>query len=340
MSSTPPTTATTTATATDAAPARSDTASAATGTTSAATRSARTPRRATATRRTATAHASNPFQFFALRVLRSQRLSRSLLRVTLGGEELRRFASAGRDQRIKLFLPHPHQEAPVLPVEADELWFPRWQAMDPAERAVMRSYTIREQRRMPDEVDIDFALHGDTGPASRWAARARPGDQVTLLGPVAEDNAGMDFRPPPDADWVLLAADETALPAVAGILDWLPPGTRARVWIEVPHTEDQITLSTRADATITWLSRDQAPGPRSTELLPNAIRNADLPGGTPYAWIAGESAMVRSLRRHLVRERQIDRRRVKFTGYWRLGATEEDLLNEAVATGNQSPKDD
>lgn len=312
----------------------------------AASRSARTPQRATTTTRTTTkqptasAQVSNPFRFFSLRVLRSQRISRSMLRVTFGGDELWQFASAGRDQRIKLFLPHPHQEAPLLPEQTDELWFPRWQAMDPAERAVMRSYTVREQRRMPDELDIDFALHGDTGPASRWAARARPGDQVSVLGPVVEDNAGMDFRPPPESDWVLLAGDETALPAVAGILDWLPPGTRAHVWLEVPHAEDKTPLATRAEVTITWLSRDQAPGPRRTDLLVDAIRNADLPDGTPYAWIAGEAAMVRSLRRHLVREREMDRRKVKFTGYWRLGATEEDLLKEAVTTGDRTARED
>ncbi|MBI9115874.1 siderophore-interacting protein [Sanguibacter suaedae] len=41
-----------------------------------------------------------------------------------------------------------------------------------------------------------------------------------------------------------------------------------------------------------------------------------------YAWIAGEAAVVRELRRHLVRDLGIDRRSVAFMGYWRRGRAE------------------
>lgn len=137
----------------------------------------------------------------------------------------------------------------------------------------------------------------------------------------------MGFRPPPDTDWVLLAADATALPAAAGILAWLPEGTRVRAWIEVPHEDDRIELPTAADADVVWLVR--APGTRPG-LLVDAVRAADLPEGRPYAWLAGESGAVRALRRELVGERGHDRGRVEFTGYWRPGASEEDLRAEAV----------
>ena len=38
-----------------------------------------------------------------------------------------------------------------------------------------------------------------------------------------------------------------------------------------------------------------------------------------YFWIAGESAVVTTLRRHLVRDLGIDRTQVAFMGYWRTG---------------------
>ena len=38
-----------------------------------------------------------------------------------------------------------------------------------------------------------------------------------------------------------------------------------------------------------------------------------------YAWIAGESRMVTTLRRCLVNEVEMDRRQVAFMGYWRHG---------------------
>ncbi|GAB2782805.1 siderophore-interacting protein [Streptomyces daliensis] len=274
---------------------------------------------------------SVPFQFFDLHVVRTLRLGPTMLRVTFGGECLKEFASGGRDQRFKLFLPQPGQEAPVVPVEAGNDWFPQWRAMDPSVRGIMRSYTVREQRRVPqEEVDIDFALHGDLGPASRWAQRALPGDKVMLLGPVVEDNGGVDFRPPAGTDWVLLSGDETALPAVAGILAWLPPGTPAKVWLEVPHADDIQDLPTFADADITWLVRDNTPQHR-TDFVLGSVSAASLPPGTPYAWIAGEAGTVKALRRHLVKERGFDRKAVKFTGYWRLGASEEQLVEEAVS---------
>ncbi|OEU98426.1 MULTISPECIES: siderophore-interacting protein [Streptomyces] len=280
-----------------------------------------------------------PFEFFALHVVRTRRLGPTLLRVTFGGEGLDLFASGGRDQRVKLFLPQPGQTAPVVPVEAGTEWFAEWRAMDENIRGIMRSYTVRALRKgsrygAADELDIDFALHGEIGPASRWALRAAPGDRVTLLGPVVEDNGGVDFRPPEGTDWVLLSGDETALPAIGAVLEWLPTGMPVRVFVEVAHREDIQDLPTLSDARISWLVRDEsgdrAAGSR-TEHAVSAVRSAGLPSGTPYAWLAGEAGTVKALRRHLVNERGFDRRSVTFTGYWRAGTSEEQLVAEALA---------
>ncbi|KIZ17837.1 siderophore-interacting protein [Streptomyces natalensis] len=279
---------------------------------------------------TTAAPATAPFRFFDVHVTGVRRLSPSMVRITFGGERLDELASGGRDQRFKLFLPQPHQDRPVF-TDTSEGWYATWRAQDPAERPLMRSYTISEQRPGTGEFAVDFALHGaghgaaGGGPAARWAAGARVGDRLTVLAPVVEDNGGVDFRPPPGTDWILLTGDETALPAIAGILAWLSPGTRARVWIETAHADDRRPLPTFADAEVTWLVRN-APGQ-----LPDAVRAAELPEGTPYAWIAGEAGTVREVRRHLVRERGFDRRAVKFTGYWRRGASEEELLAELTA---------
>ncbi|MFB7130264.1 siderophore-interacting protein [Streptomyces sp. NPDC056237] len=270
-----------------------------------------------------------PFRFFDLTVLRTRRLGPSMLRVTFGGPGLDGFAAGGRDQSLSLFLPHPGQAEPVVPVGEDGNWFATWRALPENVRAVMRSYTVRAQRHTPDgatEIDIDFALHGDGGPACRWAAAASPGAPLKALGPAVEDNTAVRFRPPQDTDWVLIWADETALPAASAALEWLPAGMRARVWLEVQHTEDRQALNTAAKARISWLVRDEG-APSALE----AVRAAELPEGTPYVWIAGESSQVRALRRHLVQERRFDRRRVTFVGYWRRGMSEEQLRETATA---------
>ncbi|MFI0988182.1 siderophore-interacting protein [Streptomyces exfoliatus] len=265
-----------------------------------------------------------PFQFFRLQVDRTRRLGPSLVRVTFTGDDLKNFAAGGRDQSLSLFLPHPGQEAPVLPpLDNPDMYaiLGAWRALPEDERAVMRSYTVREQRTEPvNEVDIDFALHEDGGPACRWAAQAKPGDRVVVLGPAVADNTGVRFRLPEDADSVLIWADETALPAASAILEWLPAETRAQVFLEVPYSGDRAELATRADATVTWLVREEG-APSAVD----AVRDAELPGEAPYVWIAGESGAVKALRRHFVRERELDRRRVTFVGYWRKGLSEDAL---------------
>ncbi|MFJ8695588.1 siderophore-interacting protein [Streptomyces roseolilacinus] len=286
--------------------------------------------------------AAPPFNFFPLQVVRTRRLGPSLVRVTFtgaGDEDLSGFASGGRDQSLSLFLPHPGQPEPVLPPVVDgDLYgaLGAWRAMPDDVRAVMRSYTVREQRRADDrttEVDIDFAVHEDGGPACRWALRAGQGDRVAVLGPAAEDNTGVRFQPPADADEVLMWADETALPAASAILEWLPAGTKARVWLEVPHAGDRIEPRTAADATVTWLVRDEG-APPAVE----AVRAAEVTGSAPYVWLAGESGAVKALRRHFVNERGFDRRRVTFVGYWRRGLS-EDALREVPETESETAAD-
>ncbi|WP_329534034.1 siderophore-interacting protein [Streptomyces sp. NBC_01450] len=276
-----------------------------------------------------------PFRFFSLQVVRTRRLGPSLVRITFAGADLAAFASHGRDQSLSLFLPHPGQTQPLVPCELGDGWWQGWRELPDDERAVMRSYTLRalrpDARGRTSEIDIDFVLHGvepdaevPAGPASRWASGAAAGDRVVLLGPAVEDNRAIRFRPPADTDLVVLWADETALPAASAILESLPPGTRARAWLEVQHAEDIQDLFVTAEAEITWLVRDDG-----SPMAVDAVRAAELPPAeNPYAWIAGESGCVKEMRRHLVRERGIDRRRVAFVGYWRRGLTEEQLREQ------------
>ncbi|MFK4069132.1 siderophore-interacting protein [Streptomyces sp. NPDC029674] len=269
----------------------------------------------------------SPYRYFDVQVLRTEHITPAMIRVTFGGADLPRMAAGGPDQRIKIFLPHPGQDSPVMPDTgsgdvAD--WYAAWYALDPSVRGIMRTYTTRRLRRDPDELIVDFAVHDPApspadGPATSWARTARPGARIGVLGPVEEENAAYDFRLPQDTDWLLLAADESALPAVANILEKLPTGLPTRVWIELHDLADRQDLPTEADAEIHWLTREGA--------TTAAIRGADLPEGTPYAWIAGESATVKAVRRHLVGDRGFDRKKVTFSGYWRKGTTTDQLID-------------
>jgi NADPH-dependent ferric siderophore reductase len=80
-------------------------------------------------------------------------------------------------------------------------------------------------------------------------------------------------------------------------------------------------LDCPAGAHVTWLCRGDAPA--GGGVLRDAIARTEFPAGRPYAWLAGESSAVVELRRHLVRERGLDKSDVYFSGYWLLGGAIE-----------------
>lgn len=293
---------------------------------------------------------------FAVRVARLQRLSPSFLRVTFAGADLDEFSTNGYDQRIKVMLPLPGRGIDDCPTDPD--WYGAWRQL-PADRQMhLRTYTIRALRPQLREVDVDFVLHGATGPASAWAESAAVGDEVVLIGPNARfagPTGGYEWHPPVNASCLLVAGDETAVPAVCAIVEQLPPGRRAHVLLEVPDAADVLNVAAPAGVRLTWLPRSTgggAPAPRGarlTEAVTAAVAElADATGPAPvatledvdvdsgilwevpaeatpagssgiYAWLAGEAGVVKALRRHLVQTVGIDRRSVAFMGYWREG---------------------
>ncbi|WP_213814233.1 siderophore-interacting protein [Glaciihabitans sp. dw_435] len=240
-------------------------------------------------------------------------------------------------------------------------WYARWRALPEHLQNPFRTYTVRAIRPAQRELDVDFVSHGDGGPAARWLLGATVGDELVIVGPDSRSTGwaiGLDWHPG-DATHLLLAGDETAAPAICSILESLPSGTHATAFIEVPTEEDFLPLTVAEGCRVVWLGRgDQAHGSRldpavrawvdehhalimptlehapqdladvdvDTELLwdsPEVQANAPVAAGHDfYAWLAGEAGVIKLLRRFLVAETGIDRSRVAFMGYWRLGKAE------------------
>ncbi|MBB3052763.1 NADPH-dependent ferric siderophore reductase [Prauserella isguenensis] len=266
------------------------------------------------------------FTFRRLTVSATRRLTPHLVRVTFTGDDLRGFVTAAPDQYVKVFFPRGGRTRPELPppIEGDTTsWYRTYLAMPDEVRPPMRTYTVRAFRPERRELDIDFVLHPDGGPASTWAAGASAGDEVALMGPH-----GL-YAVPGDTAWQLLVGDESAVPAIAAILEQLPADACARVFIEVGDPGDRIDLSCpAADVDVRWIVR----GPDAYgDAVLDAVRTADLPTAAPYAWLAGEAELVKFARRHLVRDRGVDKRAITFTGYWRCGRSEEDVGRDGLA---------
>lgn len=292
-------------------------------------------------------------------VVAVERLAPHFVRVTFTGPDLDVFGTAGLDQRIKLILPLPDGSLSDIgqddPAAVDDgSWYLRWRSVPGASRSPLRTYTVRRIDPVARRLVVDFVVHHDAGPAGSWAESAAAGQELVIVGPDerSEDRrSGLDWHPG-TAQRVLLAGDETATPAICAILESLDDSYDVDAFLEVPTAADRLDLDVPGHFRVTWLARDARPHGESlmsavsawTDASPDVLAKAAAPrtqdlvdvdvdidllwdspadaDGDFYAWIAGEAAMVKGLRRHLVQGCGVDRKRVAFMGYWRLGQSE------------------
>ncbi|MCP9623854.1 siderophore-interacting protein [Nocardia otitidiscaviarum] len=220
------------------------------------------------------------------------RLTDHLIRVHLGGPE---FAT---------FQPNDFTDAYV------KLLFPG------EDGATMRTYTVRSVDPQAQQIAIDFVYHGDEGVAGPWAATARPGDVIEMFGP------GGAYAPRPDADWHLLAGDESALPAIAAACAAMPAAAVGRVFVEIAGPADELDFERPDGVRLTWIHRGTAaPG----EKLVAAVRAEPWLDGQVQVFIHGEAqAVMHQLRPYIRKERGISAEWASsISGYWRRGRTEE-----------------
>ncbi|MDQ6523077.1 siderophore-interacting protein [Nocardioides sp. LHD-245] len=317
--------------------------------------------------------ATLPMLLTEVEVLEVERVSPSFVRVALGGDALAELGPDGPvyDQRIKLIFPNAAGTLPSF-ADADESWWTTWMEIPEHERGSMRTYTIRDvlgdgadTRLVVDIVVHDADGHGDAdlldGAGNRWALQAAPGQRLVAMAPRKGHEFGGIEWSPGDASRLLLVGDETAVPAIRGVLRDLPADATGAAYVEVPVAADIQELVAPAGVSVTWLPRDG--GARGEELhtavlahltgtapveaivvsdeeidpdlwetpvhsssgeevaAETAVPTGDAPYAGLYAWIAGESKVVTGLRRKLVNDLGLDRRQVAFMGYWREGVS-------------------
>ncbi|MFJ9695625.1 siderophore-interacting protein [Kitasatospora sp. NPDC101183] len=257
-------------------------------------------------------------------VVEARRITPRTARITFEAEALADSVGTAPDQQLKLCFPRPGQAVPELPAPAEDpmSWYRAYLAIPEPRRPLMRSFTLRHRRPGTRLIEVDFVLHEGAGPASAWALRAAPGQRLGMVGPSALYAPPVPFAAAAAAaDWVLLAGDESALPAIATLVGALPREARALAFVEVADVRERQPLDGPPGLTVRWLHRDGAP---EGVALTAALTAAELPPGRPYAWLAGEAGAVRALRRHLVTERGVAKEAVEFSGYWRHRLTQDD----------------
>lgn len=175
-----------------------------------------------------------------------------------------------------------------------------WVALTVPGQFQTRYYTVRSWDQ--GELTLDIVVH-DHGLVTEWASTDCVGQTVTVSDPKGS------FDMPTGAAWLLLVGDLTALPAIARILETAAVPVKA--WVEVPDEP----IRSYVDGDITWTT-----APDGVETATAAIVEAiDWPEGDGYFWMAGESAQMRAIRKHLMREVQLPTSAYDVMGYWRGG---------------------
>ena len=251
--------------------------------------------------------AGTPVFFREITVMSSTPISPHMHRLRFAGTDLGRFTHGGLHMR--LLLP-PRGRQPVWPsIGADGLLV--WPSDEDA--LTVRVYTIRAVDAASGWLDVDFVLHpGQDTPAATFAQNAEPGDVLGMIGPGGGEA--------PVVGTLLLVGDDTALPAIARILEHMPPSSRAEALIEVDGPEDRIALAQGDNIDVTWLYRhDREAG--TAGLLPAALRERShmaLADGL-FVWAGCEFGDFREIRKIVRKEWGLARDRHLVTAYWRRG---------------------
>ncbi|AUG29278.1 MULTISPECIES: siderophore-interacting protein [Microbacterium] len=275
------------------------------------------------------------YSAFPVTVARVRDVSPNFRRVTISGAAVRHFAPWGLDQRIKLVLPlagigFVDVGLTREPTPHPRDWYTRWKSLPEERRNPLRTYTPSAIRPEDGEIDVDVFLHQPAGPASHWARTCRPGDELIVTGPDARcgyTGYGIHFTPPVPPSRLLLVGDESAVPAIRNIVRAQPPEVSIEVLADVADAADLLDDDLRAITTLARPVPAAVTGGVTGGALEGLVREwADAEsaafGGADdggYVWIAGETAAVARIRRHLTATAGIAPTQISFLGYWKQG---------------------
>lgn len=256
-------------------------------------------------------------------VVGTQQLAPHMVRVRVGGSGFDTFVpSEFTDSYVKLVFVAHDVDVAALP---RPLTLDSFSSVPPEKQPAVRTLTVRRVDAAAREIVLDVVAHGEHGVAGQWAAAAQPGEPVYVMGPSGA------YKPDPEADWHLLAGDESALPAIAAALEALPADAVGKAFIEVAGPDDEIELRAPESVQINWVYRggraDLVSADRAGDHAPliEAVKTALWLPGQVHVFIHGEAqAVMHNLRPYIRKERGVDAKWASsISGYWRRGRTEE-----------------
>jgi NADPH-dependent ferric siderophore reductase len=224
--------------------------------------------------------------------------------LALGGDALEGLVVDEPAASVRLLLPSAGTAEVVVPA-----WSGNEFLLPDGSRPVIRTLTPSLVDAPATELDVRVVVHG-AGPLSEWAEGVEPGAPAAVSGP------GRGYTVDAEAPAFLLAGDETAVPAIAQLLEAIPGTTPVAVHVELAAGGRPLPLLEHRGGSVRWYEAgpDLPPG----DALVGAVVGATIDPGA-RVWVAGEAAAVQRIRRHLFEERGLSRRQATVRGYWKHG---------------------
>lgn len=177
------------------------------------------------------------------------------------------------------------------------------------DNTVLRTYSVRHFEPETRRLTIDFVLHGDEGIASGWAARAVVGDTIGVLE--------RGSRLVTHTDWFLILGDQTALPAIAQMLENMPIDSHGQAFIEVSNPGEFQVIVNRTNITLTWLYRDGG-----VSRLCEKCETPTPARGQTYVWAGAEADIAQTIRKKVKTDWKLPPEQYFIVNYWRRGFAE------------------
>jgi NADPH-dependent ferric siderophore reductase len=217
-----------------------------------------------------------------------------------------------RMRRVRIHAPElatlPYEPGQHVRVKVGDLL-----GLDLLRNDTLRAYSIWRYDRTASWLELCVLDHPGQGPGARWAAAARPGDEVLFRAPegklVARGHAGLH----------VLFGDETAAVAFGALLQALPGAAQVRAFIETEWERERLALERPGD--IEWLARGRRPTGDPALLVAAARRCPRSNRDTPRtAYLAGEARTCKAVKQILVDELAWSKQEIVVKPFWMPGS--------------------
>lgn len=224
---------------------------------------------------------------------------------------------SARFHRVVLHIPELHRlTIPATGDAAVGIYFPDLDSPG-------RTYTVRAYDAHSRQITVDFLLHGG-GEGTEWVRRTAPADTVTLAYPNSW------YQPPPATESQLLVADLAGFPALARLIEQLPPDTDAVAIVEVLDESDLGYLPTGRIEIVTSVGTGNG---AAGSVLGRLVATRRPPADRGYCWFGGEAGEARAIRKYLRHELGWRIDQLDVMGYWRRDSDTWDRRYAGIGPG-------